>query len=159
MRRYVVGFSKHYIGGVGSWPSVRLHTRVIINTRLHLIVVPAIIVEEPELPNLSVPRPMPSLDLTQMRNDMGAGYSPTSPTFGQESLQVRYSPQSDGEDESSSPFRTWSSIGGPESQIATSTVQSGMYSSLSVVTDFQISTNERGRGNTSSTVIGRKCLG
>lgn len=102
--------------------------RVSIGIRLHLIVVPAIIVEEPEPQSLPAPRPaLPSLDLTQMRNDMGTGYSPTSPSFGPGPLQTRYSPQSDGEDEPNSSFRKWSNIGGPESQIATSAVHSELY--------------------------------
>ena len=71
---------------------------------------------------------MPSLDLTQMRDNMGSRYSPTSPSFdGQERLHA-YSPhQSDTEDESRSPARTWSTIGGPESNIATSAVNSELY--------------------------------
>ena len=89
-----------------------------------LILVPQIVVEESELSGLSIPtsRPMPSLDLTQMRNNSGAGYSPVEPNYSrQDHLQARYYPQqSDSEDESGSQI-SWANIGGPESQIATST--------------------------------------
>ena len=61
---------------------------------------------------------MRSLDLTYMRTNMGAGYSPTSPSFdAQDRLHVYYSPNSDAED---SAGKTWSNLGGPESHIATS---------------------------------------
>ena len=88
--------------------------------------VPSIIVEESEIASPTVPRPaLPSLDLTQMRNNVGAGYSLNSPTFGHDDRLPVYQYQpSDSEDESGSPVRTWSNIGGPESRIATSPVTS-----------------------------------
>jgi hypothetical protein len=106
-------------------------------TRIYLIVVPAIIVEESEPSSLPVPRPaMLSLDLTQMRNDMGTGYSPTSPSFGRDPLQTRSSPQSAGDDDSNSPFKTWSNIGGPESQVVASAAQPELYGFLKVATNI-----------------------
>ena len=84
---------------------------------------PSIVVEESETSNLPASRPpLPSLDLTQIRNT-GGGYSPTSPTSrGQSRLHALYSQQSDAEDEEGSLVRTWSNIGAPGSQIATSEV-------------------------------------
>jgi len=93
---------------------------------MYLIKVPSIVVQESDTPALSIPRPtLPSLDLTQVRQDMGAGYS--SGFDGQERLQPSYSPQSDVEDEASSPVRTWSTLGGPDSQIAMSAGNSELY--------------------------------
>lgn len=93
-----------------------------------LIEVPSIVVEETETSSLSVPRAaMPSLDLTQMRN-LGAGYSSTRPVFRQEDrLQVQGSSQSESDDESDSRGRTWSNLGAPDSQVATSAGQSELY--------------------------------
>jgi hypothetical protein len=86
-------------------------------------------VQEDETSSLSVPRlGLPSLDLTQMRNTMGTGYSPTSPAFPRpDRLQTSDRQLSDTEDESTSPVRTWSSIGGPDSQISTSAITSELY--------------------------------
>ena len=83
---------------------------------------PSIVVEEPQSSSLSIPRTaLPSLDLTHLRHNMGAGYSPTSPSFdAQDRLHVYYSPNSDAEDESFSAGSTWSNLGGPDSHIATS---------------------------------------
>ena len=93
---------------------------------VYLITVPSIVVQESDTSALSIPRPsLPSLDLTQMRHDVGTGYS--SVFEGQDRLQPSYSPQSDVEDEASSLGRTWSTIGGPDSQIATSGVNSELY--------------------------------
>lgn len=84
-------------------------------------VVPSIVVEASES-NLSIPArtALPSLDLTQMRRDMGTGYSEPSPTDWRGRLQPSPTQRSDTEDGTSPPGRTWSSIGGPDSQIATS---------------------------------------
>jgi hypothetical protein len=92
----------------------------------YLIAVPTIVVEES---NTSTPRPaLPSLDMTHMRYGMGAGYSPTSSNFdGQERLQAHPVQQSDTEDESRSSARTWASIGGPQSNIASPAVDSELY--------------------------------
>ena len=80
---------------------------------------PSIVVQETDTSARSVPRPtLPSLDLTQMRNTFGAGCS--SGFVGQDRLQPSYSPQSDAGEEAGSSARSWSSIGGPESQIASS---------------------------------------
>jgi hypothetical protein len=93
---------------------------------MYLITVPAIVVQESDAPVLSIPRPsLPSLDLTQMRDDMGEGYS--SGFEGQDRLQPSYSQQSDVQDEGSSPGRSWSTIGGPDSQIALSGENSELY--------------------------------
>jgi hypothetical protein len=85
-----------------------------------LTLVPSIVVEESEATSLAVPRPaLPSLDLTQMR-DLGSGYSPNvSPT----TVDFPRLELSDG----GSPVRTWSNIGGPESQIATSSGVSELF--------------------------------
>ena len=88
-----------------------------------LTLVPSIVVEESEATSLAVPRlALPSLDLTQMR-DLGSGYSsnvsdqtPTTVDFPRLEL-------SDG----GSPVRSWSNIGGPESQIATSSGVSELF--------------------------------
>ena len=91
-----------------------------------LITVPSIVVQESDTSAPSIPRPtLPSLDLTQMRHNTGAGYSPVFE--GQDRLQPSYSPQSDVEDEANSPVRTWSTIGGPDSQIALSGGNSELY--------------------------------
>jgi len=98
--------------------------------KLKLTVVPSIVVEESESEILDIPRaPMPSMDLTQMRTDMGTGYysnySPTSPAFdGQEQLHVSSSgAQSDNEDDSPSAPRTWTTIGADSNLTASSGVQ------------------------------------
>jgi len=86
-------------------------------------VVPSIVVEESETSMLSVPRvTQPSLDLTQMRNDVGAGYSPTTPAF---STSDRLYTQSNDAGQSSQ-IRSWSNLGAPDSQISTSEVHSEM---------------------------------
>jgi hypothetical protein len=91
----------------------------------YLIAVPTIVVEESEA---SIPRPtLPSLDMTHMRDDMGAGYSPSSNFDGQERLQASPVHQSDTEDESRSPARTWSSIGRPQSNITISANDPELY--------------------------------
>jgi hypothetical protein len=85
--------------------------------------VPSIVVEESEMSSLSVPRPAhPSLDLTQMRHAMGAGYSPTSPSFSGSDRLLR---SDDGEQGSGA--KSWSNIGAPGSQISTSAVDSELY--------------------------------
>jgi len=83
--------------------------------------VPFIVVEASES-SLSTPArtALPSLDLTQMRRDMGTGYSEPSPTYGRGRLQLSPTQRYDVEDGAGPPGRTWSSIGGPDSQIATS---------------------------------------
>lgn len=94
--------------------------------RVYLIKVPAIVVQESDTSTPSMLRPtLPSLDLTQMRDNMGAGYSPV--LDGQDRLHPSYSPQSDVEDEAGSPVRTWSTIGGPDSQIASAQGNSELY--------------------------------
>ena len=81
-----------------------------------LITVPSIVVQESEATSLAVPRPaLPSLDLTQMR-ELGKGYS--SNVSRQDSTSSEL-PRLGLTDEGS-PVRTWSSIGNPDSQIATS---------------------------------------
>lgn len=100
-----------------------------------LIAVPSIVVEESEASILPNPRPaLPSLDLTQMRDNTGAGYYPTSSNFdGQDQLHAPSSQHSEAEDDLPSPTRTWSTIGGPESNIATSAAAtSELYHSLKV---------------------------
>jgi hypothetical protein len=89
---------------------------------IYLIQVPAIVVQESESSSLSVPRPaFPSLDLTQMRDDMGTGYSPNPSHIGSSvALQSPWTQQSETDDVANSPVRTWSNIGGPQSRIATS---------------------------------------
>ena len=93
--------------------------------KIELSVVPAIVVEETDSSQAPFIRPpLPSLDLTQMRDDMGSGYASSSGAFGEGDHQLRvsfYSPQSDSEDESASPGRRWANIGGPESQMAAGT--------------------------------------
>jgi len=82
--------------------------------------IPSIVVEESETSMLDVPRvAQPSLDLTQMRNAMGAGYSPTTPAFTR--ADRLYTTESDEQD---SQIRSWSNIGAPGSSIATSAVTS-----------------------------------
>ena len=101
---------------------------------LELTPVPSIVVEESESASLGIPNPrfaLPSLDLTHMRGKMGTGYpSDVSPTHSpaQDRSQGLHSPVSSPEDEIPSPIKTWSNIGGPESQIATSTGTSELYS-------------------------------
>jgi hypothetical protein len=86
-------------------------------------IVPSIVVEESETSMLNVPRvAQPSLDLTQMRNAMGAGYSPTTPAFTR--TDRLYITESDEQD---SQIRSWSNIGAPGSSIATSAVSSELY--------------------------------
>jgi hypothetical protein len=86
-------------------------------------IVPSIVVEESETSMLDVPRvAQPSLDLTQMRNAMGAGYSPTTPAFTR--ADRMYTTESDEQD---SQIRSWSNIGAPGSSIATSAVTSELY--------------------------------
>lgn len=89
---------------------------------IYLTPVPSIVVEESESAGLAVPRPaFPSIDLTQMRNTMGTGYMSHQSDVGQAGgLQSPSSQQSDRDPGVNSPARTWSSIGGPESQIARS---------------------------------------
>jgi len=94
-----------------------------------LIPVPAIVVEESEATSLAIPRPaLPSLDLTQMR-DLGAGYS------SNDSRQDSTSPESSrlGVTEGGSPVRMWSNIGGPDSQIAST---SGVSELLDLIMPF-----------------------
>ena len=94
--------------------------------RVYLIKVPAIVVQESDTSTPSIPRPtLPSLDLTQMRDNMGAGYSPV--LDGHDRLHPSYSPQSDVEDEANSPARTWSTIGGPDSRMASAGGNSELY--------------------------------
>lgn len=92
--------------------------------------VPAIVVHDSETGNLRVPRAMPSVDLTQMRNvGSGSGFSPASPVFsGDLGLNLRHRTPTESEDEAGPSGRTWSSVGAPESQIATSTGTSELYS-------------------------------
>jgi hypothetical protein len=91
-----------------------------------LITVPSIVVQESDTSALSMPRPtLPPLDLTQLRSNTGAGYSPVFE--GQDRLQPSYSPQSEVDDEASSPVRTWSTIGGPDSQVALAGDNSELY--------------------------------
>jgi hypothetical protein len=79
-------------------------------------------VDESETSLLDVPSvAQPSLDLTQMRDAMGAGYSPTQLAFSD-----RLFGQPDTEEHSSSS-RSWSNIGGPDSHIATSAVTPELY--------------------------------
>ena len=100
-----------------------------------LTIVPSIVVEESESagPEISNPRlALPSLDLTYMRGNTGAGYSPeVSPTHipVRDRSQGLHSPQSSPE-ESPWPIRTWTSLGAPDSQIAMSTGSSELYSLL-----------------------------
>jgi hypothetical protein len=71
---------------------------------------------------------MPSLDLTQMRGDLGAGYSPTSPTFTRYNhLRSSWTETEDGQDQLNLPTRGWANIGGPDSQIASSGGTSELY--------------------------------
>ena len=93
-----------------------------------LMKVPSIVIEESETSLLSVPRAaMPSLDLTQMRH-IASGYAPTQPVLSQQDrLYVRGRSHSESDDESESQGRTWSNLGAPDSQIATSAVQSELY--------------------------------
>lgn len=82
-----------------------------------LITVPSIVVEESEATSLSVPRPaLPSLDLTQMR-EISTGYSSNLSGPSPTSSDLPRLGLSDG---GSSPIRTWSNLGAPDSQIATS---------------------------------------
>jgi hypothetical protein len=134
MRKLFVDISKRCIGEDNSLhPSLnrllRFQARVSLAKFQKLIKVPSIVVEESETSLLSVPRAaMPSLDLTQMRNDMGTGYSPTRPAFSQEDrLQVQGISPSGSEDESESHPRSWSNLGAPDSQIATISTQSDLY--------------------------------
>jgi len=88
-----------------------------------LTLVPSIVVDESEATSLAVPRPaLPSLDLTRIR-DLGSGYSSNVSEQTSTSVELPRLGLSDG----GSPVRTWSNIGGPESQIATSSGRAELF--------------------------------
>ena len=92
-------------------------------------VVPSIVVQESETSGLSVPRPaLPSLDLTNLRRDMGSGYSPMSPLFsGQSSIQPSPVHGLDVVERSSSENRSWSNLGGPDTNLTASAANTELY--------------------------------
>ena len=133
MRRLSVDFSKRCIGDDNSLRNglnrlLLFQDRVCKSGVPRLMKVPSIVIEESESSLLSIPRAaMPSLDLTHMRH-MASGYSSTQPVLAQQDrLYVRGRSHSESDDESESRGRTWSNLGAPDSQIATSAVQSELY--------------------------------
>jgi hypothetical protein len=111
-------------------------------SKIGLILVPSIVVElsDPAQATASRP-PLPSLDLTQMRDDMGSEYPSSPQAPGERDHQLRprisiYSPKSDAEEESSSPSKRWSNIGAPDSQMA-NTSTSPLYTCLMRCADIR----------------------
>ena len=126
-------FLDHYNSSSGSTSGIPGVGRSSLE--FELTIVPSIVVEESESASLGIPNPrlaLPSLDLTYMRGNMGSSYSPEGSPIHiplRDRSQGLHSPVSP-EDENASPIRTWSNIGGPDSQIATSTGNSELYSPL-----------------------------